>query len=266
MVNMISLFDERVDGLNIGNTGSDMCLRFMTVAADASDLQELKLITDSKNDEAICVLSSSYPYFESIELALKIRKYIKQKNVSQLPDTIQKIITDRQREASNLEAQARDELSKSIVEGKYYISGEVVNLQGSDAKTKINKALEYLVEQTYKNLNMIETNAQSDSDILSILRGTNQQKMDGTYDNQEALNEVKNYLKYQDQMKLPTSMADLQNRYSNAPYGWRDLDIASVIAQLVVNQKVTVKVAGMTITKEDLRLVGYLYKNLKRAK
>lgn len=62
----------------------------MTVAADASDLQELKLITDSKNDEAICVLSSSYSYFESIELALKIRKYIKQKNVSQLPDTIQK--------------------------------------------------------------------------------------------------------------------------------------------------------------------------------
>lgn len=259
-------FDERVDGLNIGNTGSDMCLRFMTVAADASDLQDLKLITDSKNDEAICVLSSAYPYFESIELALKIRKYIKQKNVSQLPDTIQKIITDRQREASNLEAQARDELSKSIVEGKYYISGEVVNLQGNDAKTKINKALEYLVEQTYKYLNMIETNAQSDSDILSILRGTNQQKMDGTYDNQDALNEVENYLKYQAQMKLPTSMADLQNRYSNAPYGWRDLDIASVIAQLVANQKVTVKVAGMTITKEDSRLVGYLYKKSETGK
>ena len=113
---------------------------------------------------------------------------------------------------------------------------------------------------------MIETNAQSDSDILSILRGTNQQKMDGTYDNQDALNEVENYLKYQAQMKLPTSMADLQNRYSNAPYGWRDLDIASVIAQLVANQKVTVKVAGMTITKEDSRLVGYLYKKSETGK
>ena len=259
-------FDERVDGLNIGNTGSDMCLRFMTVAADASDLQELKLITDSKNDEAICVLSSSYPYFESIELALKIRKYIKQKNVSQLPDTIQKIITDRQREASNLEAQARDELSNSIVEGKYYISGEVVNLQGGDAKTKINKALEYLVEQTYKYLNMIETNAQSDSDILSILRGTNQQKMDGTYDNQEALEKVKSFLSERHRFNRPTSMAELQSRYSAAPYGWRELDIASVVAQLVANQKVTVKVAGMTITKEDSRLVGYLYKKSETGK
>ena len=259
-------FDEKVDGFNVGNTGSDMCLRFMTVAADANELQELKLITDSKNDEAICVLSSAYPYFESIELALKIRKYIKQKNVSQLPETTQKIITDRQREASNLELQTRDELSKSIIEGKYYISGEVVNLQGNDAKSKINKALEYLVEQTYKNLNLIETNARSDSDILSILRGTNQQKMDGTYDNQEALNEVENYLKYQAQMKLPTSMADLQNRYSNAPYGWRELDVASVVAQLIANQKVTVKVAGMTITKEDSRLVGYLTKKSETGK
>lgn len=259
-------FDERVDGLNIGNTGSDMCLRFMTVAADQSELSELKLITDSKNDEAICVLSASYPYFESIEMASKIRKYVKQKNVSQLPDTIQKIITDRQREASHLEAQAKEELSKSIVEGKYYISGEIVNVTGSDAKAKINKALEYLVEQTYKNLNMIETNIQSESDILSILRGTNQQKMDGTYDNQEALNEVENYLKYQSQMKLPTSMAELQNRYSNAPYGWRELDIASVVAQLVANQKVMVKVAGMTITKEDSRLVSYLYKKSETGK
>ena len=247
-----------MDGLNIGSTGSDMCLRFMTVAADETDLQELRLITESKNDEAICVLSNSYPYFDLIEQALKIDKYIKQKNVSQLPETIQKIITDRQREAANLKIQAIDELSKSIVEGKYYISGEAVKLQGADAKTKINKALEYLVEQTYKNLNMIEVNAESDSDIVSILHGTNQQKLDGTYNNQAALDEVEHYLGYQAQMKLPTSMADLQKRFSNAPYGWRELDIASVVAQLVVNQKAIVKYAGATIVKEDSRLLGYL--------
>lgn len=253
-------FDGKVDGMNIGNTGSNMCLRFMSMAADENDLQELRLITDSKNNEAICVLSRASSYFESIEMALKIRKYIKQKNVSQLPESVQKIITNRQREASNLENQAREELSKAIIEGKYYISGEVVSVNGSDAKSKINNALEYLVEQTYNKLDMIEVNAQSDSDILSIFKGTNQQRIDGTFDNQDAIDEVYNYLNTQFIMKLPSSMADLQNRYSDAPYGWRDLDIAAVVAQLIVNQKVTVKVSGMVIAKEDSRLVNYLYK------
>ena len=259
-------FDEKVDNQNIGSTGNDMSLRFMTIAAEPTDLQELRLIIDSKDNQAICVLSNSYSYYESIEMALKIRKYIKQKNVSQLPDTIQKIITDRQRESNNLESLAKDELSKSILEGKFYISGEFVKLKGNDVKTIINKALEFLVEQTYKKLNMIESNAQSDSDILNILQGLSVQKIDGTYDNQDAINDVENYLKHQSQMRISTTFLDLQKRYSVAPYGWRDLDLASVIAQLVVNQKVIIKVAGMTITKEDSRLVGYLCKKSESGK
>lgn len=259
-------FNGKVDGMAKGNTTSNMTLRFMTAAADPKDLQEYKLTMDSNHYEAICVLSDSYRYFESLEQAEKIRKYVKRKNVSELPETIQTIITDRQREANKLEVQARDEITNAIIDGKYYVSGEVLDLVGNDAKAKINKALECLVGQTYNRLNMIEASAQSDSDILSILKGKNSQKVDGTYKNQEAINEVENYLRYQHQMKYPTSMADLQSRYMNAPYGWKDLDVAAVVAQLIFDQKVTAKIAGMVIPKEDGRLVGYLYRKADTGK
>lgn len=253
-------FNEKVDDTPFGNMGNVMTLRFMTAAADPNDLYDLKLIADSKDNEAICVLSDSYRYFDSIEQASKIRKYIKQKNVSQLSETIQKIIADRQREATNLELQAKEQISKAIVDGKYYVSGEILKITGNDATTKINKALEYLVGQTYNRLGLIEVNVQSDSDILAILKGMKQPKVDGTYDNQEAIDEVENYLKLQFQMKLPISMADLQSRYTNAPFGWREMDVAAVVAQLIANQKVIAKMSGMIIPKEDGRLVGYLYR------
>ena len=38
---------------------------------------------------------------------------------------------------------------------------------------------------------------------------------------------------------LPTSMGDIQRRFSAIPYGWREIDIAAVICTLVALQKAT---------------------------
>ena len=42
------------------------------------------------------------PYYESLEASTKIRKYVKQRNVSQMPKSAQDIIRDQQEEATKL--------------------------------------------------------------------------------------------------------------------------------------------------------------------
>ena len=251
-------FNAGIDEQVIGSTSTDaMKLHFMTVAADSSELQELKLITNSKDSEAIIVLSEEYQYFESMEMAEKIRKYVKQINVSQKPTSFQKIIQDKQNEARRLEKQVIEDVKEAIVHGKYYIDGEVVNIQGNDAIKKIDEALKYLVEHTYYNLNMIEENFDTDADISAVLNGT-KTYMDGFEPNQQAQDEIQKYLELQYSMKRPTSMFDIQQRYSRKPYGWRESDIAGVVAQILVNQKATIKYAGQTIKPNDYRMVSYL--------
>ena len=71
---------------------------------------------------------------------------------------------------------------------------------------------------------------------------------------------MEEYLEIQDAKKLPTSMADVQSRYSAIPYGWKEIDIASVAAQLIYAQKVTVKYAGNTIQPDDPKLPDMLRK------
>lgn len=253
-------FNEGVDQQVIGATYNDvMKLHFMSVAADPNELQELRLITNSKNAEVICVLSDSYTYYEAMETAEKIRKYIKQINVSQKPASIQKIIQDKQNEARRLEIQVIDDVKQAIVEGKYYIAGEVVTLQGNDAIAKINKALEYLVEHTYYNLNMIDDFYDNDADITAVLNGT-KTFLPGMEPNKQACDEIEKYLELQANMKMPTSMFDIQQRYARKPYGWRESDIAGVVAQLLVGQKVIIKYAGQNIQTNDYRMVGYLRK------
>lgn len=78
--------------------------------------------------------------------------------------------------------------------------------------------------------------------------------------NRDAASAMEEYLEMQDAKRLPTSMADVQSKYSAIPYGWKEIDIAAVVAQLIYSQKVTIKYAGNTIQPDDPKLPDMLRK------
>ena len=251
-------FDQMVDGITVGNITGGMRLRFLTVATDNSEKSELRLMTDSKGKEAIVVLSDT-PYYESLESAMKIRKYVKQRNVNQLPKSVQDIIRDQQEEATKYEQTAMEDLVKAIESAQFYVDGEHIELKGGNAKGKIEQALEYLVSHVYSELSLIEKNADTDADVIEILTGA-ENIMPGMEPNRGAAAKIEEYLEMQAMKNLPTSMADIQSRYSAIPYGWKEIDIAAVVARLIYDQKVTIKYAGFTIQPDNPKLPDMLRK------
>lgn len=251
-------FDQMVDGITVGMATGGMRLRFLTVATDTVEKSEFRLMTESKGNEAIVVLADT-PYYESLESAMKIRKYVKQRNVSQLPKSVQKIISDQQDEAGKYEQSAMTNLQAAIEAAQFYVDGEHLDLKAGNAKSKIDQSLAYLVAHVYSKLDLITENAGSDADIIAILNGT-VTSLPGIEPNRDAASAMEEYLEMQDIKKLPTSMADVQSRYSAIPYGWREIDIAAVTAQLIFSQKVTIKYAGNTIQPDDPKLPDMLRK------
>ena len=253
-------FDQMVDGMAIGVLTGGMRLRFLTLATDAPMKTDFRLMSETKGREAVVVLAET-PYYESLESAMKIRKYVMQRNISQLPKSVQDIIRNQQDEAGKYEASAMDELRRAIVEGTFFADGEKLDLRGGDAKNRIDQALEYLVSHVYSELGLITWNAESDADVLAVLNGSaNDALAYGMTRNEEAAKRMYEFLEIQDNKKLPTSMADIQSRYSAIPYGWREIDIAAVAAKLIYDQRVTIKYAGMTIQPDDRRLPDMLRK------
>ena len=249
-------FDKSVDEQNHGITTGGMKLRFVT---EANDANELKLITDSKDYEAICKLSNEYSVFSDLENVLKIDKFIKQKNVNQLPQSIQDIITNKQREARHLQNEAKEKLSEAIIKGKFYIDGSVVNLSGTSVKAVLDNALETLVEHTYSGLSLIDDQASGEADIRALLKGE-VVELEGIESNKHACEEVYNYLDSSAAMGLHFTMTDIQSRYQDIPYGWREIDVAYVVAKLIHDQKVTIKHSGQTIQPTDYQLIDFLRK------
>ena len=252
-------FDKMVDTTSIGAVTGGMRLRIMTVATDTVEKSELRLMTESKN-QAIVVLSET-PYYESLEKAMKVRKYVKQRNVAQLPKSVQDIIRNHQDEANKYEASAEEDLKKAIVDAEFYVDGERIEVKGGDVKSKLDQALEYLVTHVYSELGLITKNADTDADILAVLQGDHLNGvMAGMEENHDAAVKMEEYLEMQDAKKLPTSMADVQSRYQAIPYGWKEIDIAVVAAMLIYDQKVTIKYSGETIQPGNPKLPDMLRK------
>ncbi len=269
-------FDQMVDGSTVGSTTGGMCLKILTVATDQVERSEANLLMESKG-KAIVVLSDT-PYFDSLENAMKIRKYVKQRNVAQLPKSVRDIIANYQNEADKYEQTAQNDLAQAIVEAEFYVDGEKIEVKAAavtskeenpakrdyeikrgKAKNVIDQALEYLVSHVYSELNLITENIESDADIIAILTGA-VKWLPGQEPYRYAAAKVEEYLEMQDRKLLPTYMSDVQSRYQAIPYGWREIDIAAVVAYLIVGQKVTIKYAGSTIQPNNPKLIDMLRK------
>lgn len=254
-------YDRFIDETLVGAVTAGVRLRFLTVASDDYKANEYKLKVDSKtNNEVIVLLSSEVQYFEELETAAKIRKYIKQKNVSQLPGSIQNIIQQRQAQARTLEESAKAQIEKAIVGGTFFIYGDKIEIKNGDAKSKLDEALKQLVESVYSKLNLVNTFYESDAEILTILNGAPQQTgfAGGGSNNEFALKEISQWLEDRYNNHIPVSMGDIQRRYQAIPYGWREIDIAALVARLMVTQKIEIRFGGAVVGRDDKNLVRYL--------
>ena len=253
-------YDQIIDETTIGQLTGAVRLRILTVASDLYNAGDQMLLMRSNVDnEAILRLSDKYPYFDDLENAAKIRKYVKSRNVTQLPEAIQHIIRGKQQEATAYEKAAKDHISAALLEAKAYVAGEVSPIKSSSVKDKIEAALSGLVESVYAKLGYVKHNFDSDGELLQIL--SNQQVSMGSsmaVYNPEAVDEVEQFLALQGVKMLPTSMGDIQRRFSAIPYGWREIDIAAVVCTLVATQKVVLQYSGSMIQPTDRHIPDYL--------
>lgn len=263
-------YDQMVDHAVVGQRTSDIKLRLITLASDLKESEaDAQLILQSRADnEAIVLLSSEFDYYHEFEDARRIEKYIKQRNVSQLPESIRRIIQAKQAEEKERERSATHLLKEAIVKGTFYISGERVQIRRSSVKETLDAAMTHLVEDVYSKLGYVDSFVQSDQDIQKILSGdTVQETINGiARPNARALEEIRQYLEIRSRQHMTVTMAEMQKRYQAAPYGWRVIDIAALTAALVRAQKVQLIYGGTALLPTDRKMLDCLCKRTETEK
>lgn len=257
-------FDQMVDHALVGQPVSDIKLRLITLASDLKDNEaDAQLILQSRaGNEAIVLLSTEFDYYHEFEEARRIERYVKQRNLSQLPESMRRIIEAKQAEVKAREKTATSLLKEAIIKGRFFIAGERVQIRCSSAREALDEAMLHLIEDVYSKLNYVDAFVQSDQDIQAILTEKNvQEAMTGvSVPNARALDEMQQYMEVRGRQHMTVTMADVQKRYQAAPYGWREIDIAALVARLLRARKVQLLYGGAPLLPTNRKTVDCLRK------
>lgn len=239
-------FNQKMDEKNYGNQTSSIGLQIISPLSDhyQKSQQELMLLT-SGSSEMLIKLGANDSYVEEMEESLKIEDYRRKKNPLQQPENIQNILNNKQVEVKNRKRRVRDLLTEAIKDAEFYISGAKVEVKGSSVKERINAAFKLLVDNVFIKLGYIQENLESEKDLATLLAIDNSQlSADGSIvvkANQEAQREIFEFINLQDQIKKQITVKKLYERYQEKPYGWKPLDIAVLIVELLIEQRIRIR-------------------------
>lgn len=248
-----------VDETRVGQTGG-LTLRIMTMLADEADLERTQLIMRSqRTPEAIVVLNEETNYYDPLREALQIEMFTKTQIVANLPQSQQDIIRSKNQQKIELEKRAAEFIEEAVRKGTFYAAGEEIRLATSqNAKRIVEDVASRLVESVYPKLALIEKNYQTDADIRAILNGATRTLDASMSVNTGAVNAVETYLDSQRRLLHKPTMAEVQDAFQKAPYGWRQIDVAACMAELLAQGRAKATYAGKTLELASPKLMDCL--------
>ena len=192
--------------------------------------------------------------YNDIEYLLQVDDYRRSKSGIMQSQQVRDILTAKQNEVSESEDRIRDNIKEVLNEAEIIISGDKQNIASKDAKTRINEALETLVNNIYTKFSYIKKNY-STQDIRELWSQNKQlviANMDG-FENEKALEEMKEYIEEKNEFSFPITIRSLLQDFSSAPYGYLDDDILYLLTKLVKQEVVSLIYGNeiQNITSED---------------
>lgn len=239
-------FNQKMDEKNYGAQTSSIGVHILSPLSDnyqKSDQGIMMMTSDS--DEMVIKLGGSESYIEEIEEALKIEEFRKKKNITQLPENIQNILNNKQAEARERRRRVRELLDDAIKNGSFFVNGDKTNSKGSSVKEKINFAFKQLIDNVYFKLGYIKEHLENERQLITILASTNDQlSLDNsivTKPNELAKGAVYEFIDMQDQVQKQNHVKAIYERFQDKPFGWKQLDIAGILAELLKEQRIRVR-------------------------
>lgn len=248
-------YNKKMDGTPIGNSIYEFGVSILSPLADSYFKSDEALKMDSYNNKEVIIKLKDGEYTGELTQAMKIESYIDRTNIDNLPTNKQKIIADKKDERRQRRTSCLTKLENAIMEAEFYIYGEKVDIKGTSPADKIKNALSNLCKFVYSNIDYIKIKTETVDAIIDILKPSEEQTGFSTvesHSNEIAEREVDDFIKLTEPMEQ-VRVKSLVTRFTSQPYGWDPLDVAGVLAKLLVDEKIKCRLNGEFLTIDEPR-------------
>ena len=244
-------FVRKIDDMIVKGRDEELILNIMT-PLNSQDYNEDRLIHKSIADSGlILALPSSYEFSSDLELYVKTKKYIPQKQGGSVSDNEKNLLFNKANDNNKRREKLQNDLKLFISEAKIYHNGKVLEIGTKDVKSKIENAFETLITSTYSYIGLL-SKVYEERDIGIILNQSDDllTGMDDAL--APAEQEIYTYVQRQKSSHKAITISDLLEQFSNRPYGWYQNAILSQIASMFMKQKIDLKQNSTPLSKKEI--------------
>ncbi|TDQ04055.1 hypothetical protein C7957_102150 [Halanaerobium saccharolyticum] len=259
-------FNQIIDEMNRGSQTEDIGIKILTPYYPEVINKQLKF-ESSKENNIIVKMPDNTNFLDEIEQFLKIRKYLTKRGSQNKTNTYEDIIARIQNEQTNRLKRIESLIENNLGESKIFVKNSSPDIGTTDPVKKINDSFKYLIESIYEKLNYINKHYESQSDLDDLINSDKLQlELGENKNNKLAYDEVKNYLDRKNKQNMRVSFKNLVEKFTSVPYGWRELDLASVIIQLLKAKEINLQYNSENISLNNRDLTEYLTKKRHQEK
>lgn len=191
--------------------------------------------------ELMVVLPDDKRLRTDLKIYKQTEKYIRQNGKASQRKSIGRILAEKGQQNTTRYEDIRNKIKELAGKARFIVSGNEIEIAGSDPKNRIHKGFESLVKTIYPNLKMLKGIQYSKKEISNYLNITKEGLFgaDGLEFN-EGEDEVISFIKRMDKSAGRVSLKKLEKQFTQAPYGWPLSALQCILARACGRDKVMV--------------------------
>ncbi|MDU7150106.1 MAG: BREX system P-loop protein BrxC [Clostridium sp.] len=258
-------FNKIVDDRTRGPQNNEIGVRVTTANFDligggGTSQGELKQLSIRENN-VIVNISKDVNYLDEIENVLKIDAYLRLKGSTKSTASIEDIKTKKSREREDRLKRAKFLIEEAIKSAEIYVNGSLLDIKEKGAVDRINEGLRALIDSKYNKLNYIKDFKENTKDLYDLMDARlNQMSLMDSDPNRLAVDEIKTHIETSTARNLQVTVKGVINKFSIAPYGWKEIDIQGVIVTLFKRQDIKVVFNNEVLVPNSRDIVTYVDK------
>ncbi|AYD39514.1 BREX system P-loop protein BrxC [Clostridium fermenticellae] len=256
-------FNKIVDDRTRGPQTNEVGVKIITANFDlvgGSSEGELKNLSIRENN-VIINISKDVKYLDEIENVLQIDAYLRVKSGTKSSAAIEDIKVKKSREREERAKRAKFLIGEALKTAEIYVNGNILDIKEKDGIDRINEGLRALIDSQYNKIGYIKKFKESVKDLYDIMDSRlNQMEIVDSNPNRLAIDEVNNHIQNSSARNLQVTVKSVLTKFSNSPYGWKDIDIQAIIITLFKKQDIKVILNGEVLTPNNREIVNYVTK------
>jgi hemerythrin-like domain-containing protein len=230
----------------------DLAIHFITPLCDEDVNESILKASSMGQRELIIQLADDLKLKNELTLFKKTEKYIQQTSSASLSDNIKTILRTKGSQNIDRRRDVMLRVEDLITSGKFYLNGQILDLNGNQAKIKVINAFQELIKIVYPNLRMLRTIFRED-DLKNILFQPQDDLLINSDETMsEAEQEMNNFITRKKQMNERPTTKSVLDQFSHAPYGWYQMGVLCVLARLYMRNKVELYLNSNLLEKKEV--------------